>query len=111
MVVAIGGGSALDLAKAAAMLLGNGGDPMDYLEVVGRGQPISRPSVPLVAVPTTAGTGAEVTANAVLARAGARAQGQPAPPPDDPRDTRSSTRELTLDCPPGRDRRLRAWTR
>ncbi len=67
VVVAIGGGSALDLGKAAAMLLGNGGDPLDYLEVVGRGQPISRPGVPLVAVPTTAGTGAEVTANAVLA--------------------------------------------
>jgi alcohol dehydrogenase class IV len=66
VVVAIGGGSTIDLAKAAAMLLGNGGDPMDYIEVVGRGQPISRAPLPLVAVPTTAGTGAEVTANAVL---------------------------------------------
>ena len=66
-VVAIGGGSVIDLAKATAMLLGNGGDPLDYLEVVGRGLPITRPSVPLVALPTTAGTGAEVTANAVLA--------------------------------------------
>ena len=67
VVVAIGGGSAIDLAKAVAMLLANGGDPMDYIEVVGAGQPITRPSVPVVAVPTTAGTGAEVTANAVLA--------------------------------------------
>ncbi len=66
VVVAIGGGSPIDLAKAAAMLLGNGGDPMDYIEVVGRGQPITRAPLPLVAVPTTAGTGAEVTANAVL---------------------------------------------
>ena len=41
VVVAIGGGSPIDLAKAAAMLLGNGGDPMDYIEVVGRGQPIT----------------------------------------------------------------------
>ena len=65
-VVAIGGGSVLDLAKAVAVLLGNGTDPMDHLEVVGRGLPIERPSVPYVAVPTTAGTGAEATANAVL---------------------------------------------
>jgi alcohol dehydrogenase class IV len=66
LVVAIGGGSVLDVGKAVAMLLGNGGDPLDYLEVVGRGRPITRPSVPFAAVPTTAGTGAEVTANAVL---------------------------------------------
>jgi alcohol dehydrogenase class IV len=50
-----------------AMLLGNGGDPLDYLEVAGSGRPIGKPAVPCVAVPTTAGTGAEVTANAVLA--------------------------------------------
>ena len=67
VVAAIGGGSVIDTAKAAAMLLGNGGDPLDYLEVIGAGRPITRPSAPCVAVPTTAGTGAEVTANAVLA--------------------------------------------
>jgi alcohol dehydrogenase class IV len=67
LVVGIGGGSVLDVGKAVAMLLGNGGDPLDYLEVVGRGRPITRPSVPYAAVPTTAGTGAEVTENAVLA--------------------------------------------
>jgi alcohol dehydrogenase class IV len=67
VVAAIGGGSAIDTAKAVAMLLGNGGDPLDYLEVIGAGQPITRRSVPCVAVPTTAGTGAEVTANATLA--------------------------------------------
>ncbi len=67
VVAAIGGGSVIDLAKAVAMLLGNGGDPLDYLEVAGSGRKITRPAVPCVAVPTTAGTGAEVTANAVLA--------------------------------------------
>jgi alcohol dehydrogenase class IV len=67
VVAAIGGGSVIDLGKAVAMLLANGGDPLDYLEVVGSGQKVTRPAVPCVAVPTTAGTGAEVTANAVLA--------------------------------------------
>ncbi|MGZ4612081.1 MAG: iron-containing alcohol dehydrogenase, partial [Kineosporiaceae bacterium] len=66
VVVAIGGGSVLDLGKAVAVLLGNGTDPMDHLEVVGRGVAVERPSVPCVAVPTTAGTGAEATANATL---------------------------------------------
>ena len=67
VVVACGGGSAIDAGKAVAALLGNGGDPLDYLEVVGRGQPLAKPSFPFVAVPTTAGTGSEVTRNAVLA--------------------------------------------
>ncbi len=67
VVAAIGGGSVIDAGKAVAMLLGNGGDPLDYLEVVGAGRQITEPAVPCVAVPTTAGTGAEVTANAVLA--------------------------------------------
>jgi len=67
VVAAIGGGSVIDTGKAVAMLLGNGGDPLDYLEVVGSGRPITRPAAPCVTVPTTAGTGAEVTANAVLA--------------------------------------------
>jgi alcohol dehydrogenase class IV len=67
VIAAVGGGSVIDLGKAVAMLLANGGDPLDYLEVVGSGQKVTRPAVPCVAVPTTAGTGAEVTANAVLA--------------------------------------------
>ena len=67
VVAAIGGGSVIDTGKAVAMLLANGGDPLDYLEVVGAGRAITVPAVPCVAVPTTAGTGAEVTANAVLA--------------------------------------------
>ncbi|HLL55896.1 MAG TPA: iron-containing alcohol dehydrogenase [Myxococcaceae bacterium] len=65
-VVAFGGGSALDAGKAIAALVANGGDPLDYLEVIGRGQALTRPSLPLVALPTTAGTGSEVTRNAVL---------------------------------------------
>ncbi len=67
VVVAIGGGSALDAGKALAALIPNTGDPLDYLEVVGRGQPLERTPVPMIAVPTTAGTGSEVTRNAVLA--------------------------------------------
>ncbi|MGO8886681.1 MAG: iron-containing alcohol dehydrogenase [Streptosporangiaceae bacterium] len=67
VVAAIGGGSVIDLGKAVAILLANGGNPLDYLEVIGSGRKITQPAVPLVAAPTTAGTGAEVTANAVLA--------------------------------------------
>jgi alcohol dehydrogenase class IV len=66
LVVAAGGGSALDAGKALAALLTNTGDPLDYLEVIGRGQPLTQPAAPCIAVPTTAGTGSEVTRNAVL---------------------------------------------
>lgn len=67
LVIGLGGGSALDTAKAIAVLLGNDGDLFEYLEVVGRARPLPRPGAPCVAVPTTAGTGAEVTRNSVLA--------------------------------------------
>ena len=67
LVIGFGGGSALDAAKAIAALVANGGDPLDYLEVIGAGRPLLRPSLPTIAIPTTAGTGSEVTRNAVLA--------------------------------------------
>src|ERR1022692_1675930 len=66
-VIAFGGGSALDAAKAIAALLTNPGDPLDYLEVIGLGHPLRAPAAPCIAIPTTAGTGSEVTRNAVLA--------------------------------------------
>jgi alcohol dehydrogenase class IV len=69
VVVALGGGSALDAGKAIAGLVTNPGDPLDYLEVVGRGRPLLKPGLPFVAIPTTAGTGTEVTRNAVLSSA------------------------------------------
>ena len=60
------GGSVIDTGKSVAALLTNDGEPLDYLEVIGRGRPLARPSAPYVAIPTTAGTGSEVTRNAVL---------------------------------------------
>ncbi len=65
-VVALGGGSVIDTGKAIVALLTNPGDPHDYLEVVGKGKTLTQLAAPLIAIPTTAGTGAEVTRNAVL---------------------------------------------
>ena len=67
VVIGFGGGSAIDSGKAIAALLANDHDPLEYLEIVGRGRQLGRPSVPFIAVPTTAGTGSEVTRNAVIA--------------------------------------------
>jgi len=66
LVVSIGGGSAIDTGKAIAAAAANPGDLLDYLEVIGKGLPLERAPWPFIAVPTTAGTGAEVTRNAVL---------------------------------------------
>mgnify|MGYP002881648307 FL=1 len=66
VVVAIGGGSAIDAGKAIAALVTNPGEPLNYLEVIGRGQPLTETPLPFIAIPTTAGTGAEVTRNAVI---------------------------------------------
>ncbi len=66
VVVGLGGGAAMDMAKALAALTGAPGGPMDHLEVVGRGLPLSHALLPFVAIPTTAGTGSEVTRNAVI---------------------------------------------
>ena len=65
-VVAIGGGSALDMGKALAALLCSDSPVRDHLEIVGKGRPLDHAPLPFVAIPTTAGTGAEATKNAVI---------------------------------------------
>jgi alcohol dehydrogenase class IV len=72
VVIGYGGGSAMDGAKAIAAFMMNPGDPLDYLEVVGSGNPLTRPCAPCICIPTTAGTGSEVTRNAVLSSQGHR---------------------------------------
>lgn len=66
MVIGFGGGSVLDTAKAIAAMLTNEGGLLEYVEIIGHGRPLIRPSDPFIAIPTTAGTGSEVTRNAVL---------------------------------------------
>jgi alcohol dehydrogenase class IV len=106
VVVGIGGGSALDAAKAIAGLLRSGTTALDHLEGVGRGVPYPGPSTPFVAVPTTAGTGSEATRNAVLSgRLPGAAQATP-PFKKSFRDERLVARAAILDpdllagCPP-----------
>ncbi len=67
LVIGMGGGSAVDAGKAIAAMITNPGELLDYVEVIGRGKVLAQPSAPFIAIPTTAGTGAEVTRNAVLA--------------------------------------------
>ncbi len=68
LMVGIGGGSALDLAKAVSAMATNrhGQSVLDFLEGVGRGLTIDVPPLPMLAIPTTAGTGTEATRNAVI---------------------------------------------
>jgi alcohol dehydrogenase class IV len=67
LLIAIGGGSVIDAGKAIAALAANhSADVLDYLEVIGKGQPLTNAPFPMITVPTTAGTGSEVTRNAVL---------------------------------------------
>ncbi len=66
VVIALGGGSVIDFAKTLAALIPCSGPPLDYLEVVGAGRLLEHPPIPMIALPTTAGTGSEVTKNAVI---------------------------------------------
>jgi len=74
LVIGIGGGSVLDTAKAIAALATNDGGALAYMEVVGAGNPLAHAPLPIIAVPTTAGTGSEVTRNAVVAAPEQRAK-------------------------------------
>jgi alcohol dehydrogenase class IV len=65
-VISFGGGSVIDTGKAISALMTNGGDVLEYLEVIGCGKPLTKQAAPFIAIPTTAGTGAEVTRNTVL---------------------------------------------
>lgn len=99
LVIGFGGGSAVDAAKAIAILWSNLGPVLDYLEVIGQGHKLTRPPLPCLAIPTTAGTGAEVTRNAVLASPAHRMKASLRSPLMLPRLALVDP-ELTLSLPP-----------
>ncbi|MEO7598031.1 MAG: iron-containing alcohol dehydrogenase [Opitutus sp.] len=99
-VIGLGGGSAIDSAKAIAALLTNQEELLDYLEVIGAARPLKHPSAPCIAIPTTAGTGAEVTRNAVLSSPTHRLKVSLRSPHMLPRVALIDP-ELTRDLPPG----------
>ncbi len=99
LVIGFGGGSAIDVGKAVAAMTTNPGELLDYLEVIGRGRPLARSPLPYIAVPTTAGTGAEVTRNAVLASPGHKVKVSLRSPLMLPRVAIVDP-ELTYDLPP-----------
>ncbi len=99
MVISIGGGSAIDAGKAIAAMVTNGGNPLEFLEVIGQGKPLAHSPLPFMAIPTTAGTGAEVTRNAVLASPSHRVKVSLRSPMMLPRLALVDP-ELTYDLPP-----------
>jgi alcohol dehydrogenase class IV len=99
LVIALGGGSVIDAGKAIAALATNPGDPLDFLEVIGRALPLRADPLPFMALPTTAGTGAEVTRNAVLGSPEHRVKVSLRSPRMLPRIALVDP-ELTLDLPP-----------
>jgi alcohol dehydrogenase class IV len=98
LVVGFGGGSVMDAAKAIAALAANARPILDYLEVIGRAQPLENRPLPCIAIPTTAGTGSEVTRNAVIRSPGQRVKVSLRSPDMLPRVALVDP-ELTLDLP------------
>lgn len=99
VILAMGGGSPIDAGKAIAAVATNPGDLFDHLEVIGQAQPLTHPPLPFIAIPTTAGTGAEVTRNAVIASPEHRVKVSLRSPLMLPRLALVDP-ELTLDLPP-----------
>ena len=99
VIVALGGGSIIDTAKSVGILLRNDGDLMDYLEVIGRGQSLVSDTVPVIALPTTSGTGAEVTANSPIYSAEHRLKASLRDPAMIPAVAIVDP-DLTVSCPP-----------
>lgn len=98
-VIALGGGSSIDAAKAVAATITNGNPVIDYLEYVGQGKKVTNQPVPFIAIPTTAGTGSEVTKNSVL---GSKSKGFKRSMRDDKMlaNVAIIDPELMVSCPP-----------